>query len=116
MGKFERRKGKRGEREAAKVLSCQIGREVVRSQQYKGAQHAADLTNTGNMHVEVKRTERFNLYGALRQAEEDMGDRRMKGDIPMVMHRRNRTPWVCVIYAEDLLRFAEEVLRLNNED
>ena len=39
MGKYQREKGKRGEREAAKELSRLPGIPVTRSQQFKGTQN-----------------------------------------------------------------------------
>lgn len=111
MGKMSRTKGKVGEREAAKELSRILDRDVTRSQQYKGAEHSADLANTGKLHFEVKRIERFNLYDALEQADHDRGE----NSIPVVLHRRNRKPWVCVIYLDDVNSFVEEMVNLHNE-
>ena len=74
MGKSQRDKGKRGEREAAKVLSNLLGVDVTRSQQYKGNAGAADLDSPLGLHFEVKRTERLNLYDAMEQADDDAGE------------------------------------------
>ena len=46
------------------------------------------------MHVEVKRRERFNLYEALAQARRDAGE---SGNLPVVLHRKNNSPWVAVM-------------------
>lgn len=110
MGKMSRDKGKRAEREAAKELSRILGKDVSRAQQYKGGEHSADLANTGNLHIEVKRTERFNLYDALEQADRDCGD----GQIPVVLHRKNRKRWACIIYLEDINDLVLEIVEIHN--
>ena len=54
------------------------------------------------LHIEVKRTERLNLYDALEQAIDDMAE----DDIPVVLHRRNHKPWVAIVRLDDLPRLA----------
>ena len=107
MGKSQRDKGKRGEREAASKLSQIFGRPVARSQQFKGGQHSADLDNTPGLHVEVKRCERLRLYDALQQAADDGAD-----DIPLVLHRANRRPWIAIAYLDDLTDLADQIRKL----
>lgn len=54
----------------------------------------------------VKRTERLSLYNAMSQAADDMGD-----NMPVLLYRRNRQPWVAVVYLDDLVKVAEAVAR-----
>lgn len=105
MGKSQREKGKRGEREAAKALSGVLGVPVWRSQQYQGATGSADLVGVDGIHFEVKRTERLSLYAALEQATSDCGR-----DIPIVLHRRNGKPWLVIMHLDDLPSTARAVL------
>lgn len=94
-----RAKGKRGELDAAKylreVLGCPHAR---RSQQYCGTADSADIAEAiPGVHIEVKRTEALSLYTALDQAKRDCGD-----GLPVVMHRRNRQPWVVIVEVDRL--------------
>lgn len=91
MGKASREKGKRGERELARILR-EAGYDARRGQQYCGAAGDADVVGLPGIHLEVKRVERFNLYDALSQAKGDA-----RGDeMPVVVHRRNDCEWVVV--------------------
>lgn len=101
MGKASREKGKRGEREVAALLR-QHGIEARRGQQYCGAAGDADVVGMDGFHIEVKRTERFDLYGALDQAKEDARE----GETPIVFHRKNGKPWVVVMDAAEFLERA----------
>lgn len=91
-----REKGKRGEREAAEFLRHR-NFEARRGQQYRGGEDSPDLITSLPCHIEVKFTERLNIYAALEQAERDASD----GEIPVVMHRRKRKPWIVILKAED---------------
>ncbi len=51
-------------------------------------------------HVECKRAERFNAYAAIAQAERDANGHA----VPVVMHRRNRAPWLVVMKLSDWVR------------
>lgn len=59
MGKMSRNKGKRGEREAAKILSKMLGMEIRRGVQYKGSGDSPDVSGLSaiGLHPEVKRDE-----------------------------------------------------------
>jgi Holliday junction resolvase len=106
MPKMSRDKGKRGEREAAAILNDLFGCAARRSQQYCGEAGDADLTtDLEGVHFEVKRVERFQLHAALRQACEDA----TPDDIPVVLHKSNRNPWVVVLKLDDLPTLAERI-------
>ena len=95
-----KRKGKTGELEFCNYLK-DLGYEARRGQQYSGSPDSPDIvTDMDNIHFEVKRTETLSLYKALDQAKKDAGDK-----IPIVVHRRNGKPWVCITYADDMFKF-----------
>ena len=108
MSKLSRTKGKRGELEAAQQLTELLGVPVARSQQYRGNAGAADLDGLPGLHVEIKRRERLALYEAMEQADQDAG----ADDIPVLIHRPNRRPWVLSIYLSDLRAFVTNVNRI----
>lgn len=92
-------KGKAGEREVRDLLRLH-GFEARRGQQFAGGGDSPDVVHDiPGLHIEVKRTERFDLYGAMEQATEDVRE----GSAPAVFHRRNRKPWVVVLKAGDFL-------------
>ena len=92
MGKMSREKGKRGERELASKLRG-YGYDCRRGQQYCGANGDADVIGLPGLHIECKRTERLDLYGALAQAKADARE----GEIPIVAHRKNDCEWVMIV-------------------
>jgi len=94
-----KRKGKSGELAVAHMLT-DAGFPARRGQQVKGTEDSPDVECEllSDYHIEVKYTERFNLYAALAQA---MGDAPNK--IPLVIHRKKRQPWVAVLPLSDLL-------------
>lgn len=99
MGKMSREKGERGEREAAKFLREVLNVEARRGRQYSGGPESPDVKcEIPGIHFEVKRVERFNLYKAMDQAQEDAGE----GDIPVVLHRKNRKNWIIALELTDI--------------
>ena len=110
MGRMSRQKGKRGERECAaelaEVFGMAYGVDVRRGVQHQGGPDSPDVVLDGvNVHVECKRVERLDLYGAMRQAEADAGSKD-----PVVWHRRNNEESVCIIRTKDLARVAREIV------
>lgn len=95
-----RDKGKRGERELAKELQ-KYGYEARRGVQYQGGPESPDVVcpQLEAFHIEVKRTERFQLYPALQQAHADAKD----CQIPLVAHRKNRHPWIVCLTLDDFM-------------
>ena len=103
-----KKKGSRGERELAQFIRKQ-GYKARRGQQYAGSPESPDIVHNVTLggldiHIECKRTERFNAYDAIEQAEEDRG----LDEIPTVFHKRNRGEWIVVMYAEDFFRFTDD--------
>lgn len=102
-GKMSRDKGKRGERELAKILKG-FGYDTRRGQQYCGANGDADVVGLPGIHIECKRVEKLNLYDALDQAARDA-----KGEeLPAVFHRKNDCKWIVSMYLEDWERIYGE--------
>lgn len=99
MGKSSRDKGKRGEREVAKILQ-EHGYEARRGQQFCGASGDADIIGVPGLHIEVKRVEALELYKALEQSQRDA----RPGEVPTIWHRKNERPWVVILTAEDFLK------------
>ena len=108
MGLFSRDKGKRGERELAAELNRVLGITARRGVQFQGSPDV--ITNLPDLHIECKRTERFQLYKALEQAVEDAGTK-----IPIVCHRQNNKPWVVALRLNDLPRFISLFSNTNHE-
>ena len=90
-----RRKGKEGELEWAKVLR-EHGYDARRGQQFKGGGDSPDVTGLPGIHQEVKRVERLNVHDAMDQSKRDAAD----AEIPIVIHRRDRKPWLVTMDAE----------------
>jgi hypothetical protein len=98
MGAMSRRKGKRGEIEAAAEIRRLFGVEACRGRQFCGGPDTPDIrTAIRGVHFEVKRCEGFRLYDALAQATGDAPDK-----LPVVLHRSNGKPWVAIVRLNDL--------------
>ena len=102
MGKMSREKGKRGEREISGI-SREFGYDAHRGVQYKAGPNSPDVIGLPGIHIEVKRTERLNLYDALAQSKHDAGV-----DIPVVMHRKNDCEWVVIQPLKDWINLYRE--------
>lgn len=92
-------KGKTFEREIARYLREHGFTDARRGQQYKGGADSPDVVGIKGYHIEAKRTERFDLYGALEQSKRDADD----GEIPIVIHRKNGKESVVVIALDDFM-------------
>ena len=116
MAQMSREKGKRGEREAAKAIEEALGVSARRGVQYQGGTDSPDIvTGLPGVHFEVKRREALKLYPAMAQAIMDAG----YGEVPVVLHRKNRFGWLAVVPLVSLRHLAEritEVCRNGNQD
>jgi hypothetical protein len=105
MGAKSRRKGVRGELEAAAELRRLFRVEARRGRQYHGGDEAPDVTAAvDRVHFEVKRVEALRLYPALDQAVADAGT-----NIPVVLHRASQRPWVVILRLDDLPQLAVQL-------
>ena len=103
MGKMQREKGKRGEREVVDLIK-RYAFEARRGQQFKGTKDSPDVIHSiERVYVEVKYREKFSLYAALEQAVEEAVE-----DIPVVFHRRSGKPWVAIIDARHFMGFMQQ--------
>jgi Holliday junction resolvase len=94
-----RQKGASGERELANLLK-KLGFKTRRGVQFCGANGDADVVGVPGLHIECKRVERLNIHEAMQQSRRDA-----RGDeIPVVMHRKNRTSWLVTL---DLMDFVD---------
>lgn len=98
-----RMKGKRGELELARALRA-FGYDCRRGVQYSGANGDADVVGLPGIHIECKRVERLNLEDAMAQSRRDARE----GEIPVVMHRKTRGPWLVTTTLEDWIKFYRE--------
>ena len=84
-----RNKGKRGELELANLLKS-YGYETRRGVQYSGINGDADVVGLPGIHIECKRVEKLNIETAMEQSTRDA----RFGEIPTVMHRKDRKQWL----------------------
>ncbi len=102
-----RNKGAAGERELAHELERVLGCSARRGQQFSGSPDSPDVvTSLRGIHIECKRTERFNLYAALDQSTRDAGE----NEIPVVCHRASRQDWVVIVRLNDLPKMLNNLL------
>lgn len=104
MGRMQRQKGKRGERELAHELNRVLGEhtKAKRGVQYQGGADSPDVALALPLHIECKRAETLNAYAALEQAKTDAPD----GVPAIVCHRRNGQKWIAIVEVEALPEIA----------
>ena len=97
-----KKKGAAGEREFANYCK-EKGFDVRRTAQYNGKEQGslADVIGIPGIHIEVKRVEKLNIHDAVNQA---IRDNVTKGSISIVAHRKNRTPWLITMKADDWVK------------
>ena len=111
MGKASRDKGARGELEVAALFTA-AGFPVHRTPNSGGLHIPGDLVgDTGGLHIETKRTERLDLWGALAQASADVLKITPVPEpipVPVVCFRRSRSDWHAALRLHDLLQLLKE--------
>lgn len=111
MGKQQQRKGADGERELALILQGK-GYQVKRGGSLTYGT-IPDLVGLDGIHIEVKRREKLDLLGAIRQAETDAA--RFQDGKPAVFHRKNRSPWLVTMTLEQWLALYEKAVFCGNK-
>lgn len=100
----QRSKGRAGEQEVVRIMKAE-GYAAERGWQSRGGgEDNADVNGVPGVHIEVKRTERFEPYHWLAQAQRDAGAEQL----PVVLHRRNKQPWMAILPLEFFLQLIKE--------
>lgn len=94
-----REKGKRGELEVAHILK-EYGYDTRRGQQFSGLNGDADVVGLPGVHLEIKRVEKLNIDNAMAQSIRDAKE----GEIPVVMHRKNRASWLVTMTFDEWIK------------
>ena len=110
MGKTSRDKGKRGELELVAELRRLAFGSARRAHQYCGTESSADILGLEKIHIECKRCESLSIYKAMQQATRDAGETQ---DIPVVMHRRSRQPWLVIMNLENWAKMYQAYIQQN---
>lgn len=108
--KNSRTKGKVGELELAHYLTDR-GYPARRGQQFAGGGDSPDVVCPAlqglGAHIEAKRVERLNIDTAIDQCIRDSGG---LAEAHLVMHRRNKRPWLVTLPLDEFLALLEPVL------
>lgn len=105
MGRSQRQKGKRGERQAARAVSAALGVRARRGVQYKGGAGSADIeVEIPGVHWEVKFVERESVRTWMAQARAECGP-----GVPVVLHKRSREEWLLTLPLERLYEFVQRL-------
>ena len=99
MSKINSRdKGKRNELLLAHFFQ-RYGFDAHRVQQYSGLQGDADVVGVPYLHLECKAVQKLNLDKAMEQSIRDARE----GEIPTVVHRKDRQDWKITLSLEDFM-------------
>ena len=106
-GKRSRDKGKRGEREVAKIFQ-EAGFTAKRAVQYNGRPGtAADVVGIPGLHIEVKLVEKESIRAWYRQAQRD-AHASPENEMPVIVHRKSREPWLVTMSLEDFIKIIKQ--------
>ena len=96
-----KKKGARAERKWAEFCREHGYEKVRRTAQFCGnTGEASDCVGLEGIHQECKAVERLNIVEAMNQAVRD-STKEGEGNLPIVAHKRNRTPRYVTMLAED---------------
>lgn len=98
-----RQKGATFERRLAGMLR-EYGYDCRRGQQYSGVNGDADVVGLPGVHIEAKAVERLNLYDAMSQSKRDA----RQGEIPVVIHKKNRCNVLVTMEFENFMELYRE--------
>lgn len=101
MGAKSTRKGADGEREVAAILR-KCGYQIERGGTQSYGQRP-DLFGLNGVHLEIKRSERAQIWEWMRQSKRDA--QRFGDGMPSVVFRRSRSKWLICMELSDFLTF-----------
>lgn len=114
MGKMQRNKGARGERELSRELTRILGAadgSIYRSVQHAGREGAGDVLGVPGIHLESKRCERLSLYPAMNQAISECGR-----DVPIVCHKKNCEDWLLICELRQIVKLSRAIVAIVGTD
>lgn len=91
-----RQKGASFERQIANYFKGK-GYDTHRGIQYRSGMEEADVVGLEGVHLELKRVENLNLQKAMEQSIRDAKD----GEMPVVIHKKNRQPIMVTMLLDD---------------
>lgn len=100
MGKSQQKKGAAGERELIAYLDAHGIKDLHRGGSLSFGT-VPDIYGMDGIHIECKRVERLNVMAAMEQSIRD--SEAMQDGVPVLMHRRNRKPWLVTMRLDDWL-------------
>lgn len=100
MSRSQQQKGRSGELELAGILGRHGFTIIPGAPLNYGTE--PDLSGLPGIHIEVKRVERLNVSGAMKQAIRD--SERFLDGMPALFHRRNREPWLVTMRLSDWMQ------------
>lgn len=106
-----REKGRRGEVELSKTLN-EYGYNTERMSQFCGKTGVPDVQGLKGVHIECKRVERLIIEKAMNQSRSDARE----NEIPVVMHRKNRQPWLVTMDLDTWLEMYKEWNKCRQEE
>ena len=65
-----------------------------------------DVVGLPGIHIECKRVEKLNIYDAVEQSKNDA----RTGEMPVVMHRKNRKEWLVTMPLDDWMKLYEKMV------
>ena len=101
-----RAKGKRAELEIANYLK-NMGYNARRGVQYQGGPGSPDVVGLRGIHIEVKHVEQLNIHKAMEQSCKDAAI----DELPVVIHRKNRTPWLVTMGINEFMEMYDAYLQ-----
>ena len=112
-----RMKGVNGELECRDLFTAQGFEGVYRTAQHIGnvKEGSADISNTPEVHIEVKRVENLNITKAMEQSVRDV-EIQETTDKPVVFHRKNHKPWLVTMMSDDWFEFYKAYLERKAND
>lgn len=104
IGRASKQKGARFELEVAHFLQDHGYPDDHRTAQHCGKTgDAGDVDGVPGLHIECKHVEKLNLYNAYHQSVRD-NSAKNAGDIPVVVHKKNREVTLVSLSLEDFLK------------
>lgn len=98
-GRASRRKGISGELEAIKILQAN-GWPIAERTQRGVAQERGDVANgPRGTYIEIRRREKLSVPASVREVIAAA----QPGELPLLVHRPSRCPWMVTLRLEDLL-------------